>query len=89
MYTYKYTQMYIHTALHGRDEPPAGQCRMGVSMGYPPLTQKLVLKKIILKIFLVLKNFLLWKNSAKWLIFVLLISIWLLLLHLYLFYLTH
>ena len=37
---------YIHAALQGRDEPPAEQCRMGVSMGYPPLTQKkLVLKK--------------------------------------------
>ena len=34
-------------AKQGRDEPPAEQCRMGVSMGYPPLTQKfLVLKKM-------------------------------------------
>ena len=82
--------MYIHTAQQGRDEPPAEQCRMGVSMGYPPLTQKnLVPKKIILKKFLVLKNFLLWKNSAKWLIFVLLISMWLLLLCLGLVNLTH
>ena len=38
---------YIHAAKQGRDEPPAEQCRMGVSMGYPPLTQKnLILKKI-------------------------------------------
>ena len=79
MYTYTYTQMYIHTAQQGRDEPPAEQCRMGVSMGYPPLTQKN----------LVLKKFLLWKNLVKWLIFVLLIAMRLLLLHLYLFYLTY
>ena len=79
MYTYTYTQMYIHTAQQGRDEPPAGQCRMGVSMGYPPLTQKN----------LVLKKFLLWKNLVKWLIFVLLISMWLLLLCLGLVNLTH
>ena len=45
MYTYTYTQMYIHTAQQGRDEPPAGQCRMGVSMGYPPLTQKFYISK--------------------------------------------
>ena len=52
MYTHTYIQIYIHAAKQGRDEPPAEQCRMGVSMGYPPLTQKnLVLKKIILKIF--------------------------------------
>ena len=38
--------MYRYKAKQGRDEPPAEQCRMGVSMGYPPLTQKfLVLKK--------------------------------------------
>ena len=39
--------MYRYKAKQGRDEPPAEQCRMGVSMGYPPLTQKfLVLKKM-------------------------------------------
>ena len=39
-------KLYIYKAKQGRDEPPAEQCRMGVSMGYPPLTQKfLVLKK--------------------------------------------
>ena len=38
--------IYECKAKQGRDEPPAEQCRMGVSMGYPPLTQKfLVLKK--------------------------------------------
>ena len=37
--------MYIHAAQQGRDEPPAGQCRMGVSMGYPPLTQKKLVPK--------------------------------------------
>ena len=42
-------------AKQGRDEPPAEQCRMGVSMGYPPLTQK----------FLVLKKIELWKNLVK------------------------
>ena len=36
---------HIHTALQGRDEPPAGQCRMGVSMGYPNLTQKNLVPK--------------------------------------------
>ena len=45
MQTYS-TKLYESKAMQGRDEPPAGQCRMGVSMGYPPLTQKfLVLKK--------------------------------------------
>ena len=39
-------KLYEYKAQQGRDEPPAGQCRTGVSMGYPPLTQKfLVLKK--------------------------------------------
>ena len=39
-------KIYRYKAKQGRDEPPAEQCRMGVSMGYPPLTQKfLVLKK--------------------------------------------
>ena len=39
-------KLYTYAAQQGRDEPPAEQCRMGVSMGYPPLTQKfLVLKK--------------------------------------------
>ena len=47
--TYTYIQIYIHAAQQGRDEPPAEQCRTGVSMGYPPLTQKfLVLKKNML-----------------------------------------
>lgn len=45
MQTYS-ERLYEGKAQQGRDEPPAGQCRMGVSMGYPPLTQKfLVLKK--------------------------------------------
>ncbi len=45
MQTYS-QKLYERTAKQGRDEPPAEQCRMGVSMGYPPLTQKfLVLKK--------------------------------------------
>ena len=38
---------YTYAAQQGRDEPPAEQCRMGVSMGYPPLTQK----KLVLKNF--------------------------------------
>ena len=45
MQTYS-QKLYAYKAKQGRDEPPAEQCRMGVSMGYPPLTQKfLVLKK--------------------------------------------
>ena len=45
MQTYS-QKLYECKAKQGRDEPPAEQCRMGVSMGYPPLTQKfLVLKK--------------------------------------------
>ena len=45
MQTYR-QKLYECKAKQGRDEPPAEQCRMGVSMGYPPLTQKfLVLKK--------------------------------------------
>ena len=41
-------KLYECKAKQGRDEPPAEQCRMGVSMGYPTLTQKfLVLKKKI------------------------------------------
>ena len=45
MQTYR-QKLYIYKAKQSRDEPPAEQCRMGVSMGYPPLTQKfLVLKK--------------------------------------------
>ena len=45
MQTYS-QNLYEYKAKQGRDEPPAEQCRMGVSMGYPPLTQKfLVLKK--------------------------------------------
>ena len=45
MQTYS-QKLYKCKAQQGRDEPPAEQCRMGVSMGYPPLTQKfLVLKK--------------------------------------------
>ena len=45
MQTYS-QKLYEYKAKQGRDEPPAEQCRMGVSMGYPPLTQKfLVLKK--------------------------------------------
>ena len=51
-HTYK---IYRYKAKQGRDEPPAEQCRMGVSMGYPPLTQK----------FLVLKKNALWKNLVK------------------------
>ena len=47
---------YIHAAQQGRDEPPAEQCRMGVSMGYPPLTQNFSAKKIILKNFSSKKN---------------------------------
>ena len=44
---------YIHAAQQGRDEPPAEQCRMGVSMGYPPLTQNFSAKKnyVVGKIF--------------------------------------
>ena len=39
-------KLYECKAKQGRDEPPAEQCRMGVSMGYPTLTQKfLFLKK--------------------------------------------
>ena len=49
MQTYS-QKLYRYKAKQGRDEPPAEQCRMGVSMGYPPLTQKfLVLKKNDLK----------------------------------------
>ena len=51
-------KLYRYKAKQGRDEPPAEQCRMGVSMGYPPLTQK----------FLVLKKNALWKNLVKRLI---------------------
>lgn len=36
---------HIYAAQQGRDEPPAVQCRMGVSMGYPPLTQNFSAKK--------------------------------------------
>ena len=54
MQTYS-QKLYASTAKQGRDEPPAEQCRMGVSMGYPPLTQK----------FLVLKKNALWKNLVK------------------------
>ena len=74
MYTYTYTQMYIHTAQQGRDEPPAGQCRMGVSMGYPPLTQKNSAKKNNSEKIFSSKKIALWKNLVKWLIFVLLIA---------------
>ena len=35
-------KLYECKALQGRDEPPAEQCRMGVSMGYPARTQKFV-----------------------------------------------
>ena len=59
MQTYS-QKLYECKAKQGRDEPPAEQCRMGVSMGYPPLTQKkLILKKILRE------KFLLWKNSVK------------------------
>lgn len=54
MQTYS-QKLYECKAKQGRDEPPAEQCRMGVSMGYPPLTQK----------FLVLKKNALWKNLVK------------------------
>ena len=54
MQTYS-QKLYRYKAKQGRDEPPAEQCRMGVSMGYPPLTQK----------FLVLKKNMLWKNLVK------------------------
>ena len=54
MQTYS-QKLYECKAKQGRDEPPAEQCRMGVSMGYPPLTQK----------FLVLKKIALWKNLVK------------------------
>ena len=54
MQTYS-QKLYECKAKQGRDEPPAEQCRMGVSMGYPPLTQK----------FLVLKKNMLWKNLVK------------------------
>ena len=54
MQTYS-QKLYECNAKQGRDEPPAEQCRMGVSMGYPPLTQK----------FLVLKKNMLWKNLVK------------------------
>ena len=54
MQTYS-QKLYECKAKQGRDEPPAEQCRMGVSMGYPPLTQK----------FLVLKKNALWKNPIK------------------------
>ena len=49
-------KLYSHKAQQGRDEPPAEQCRMGVSMGYPPLTQKNNAKKNNSKKFLVLKK---------------------------------
>ena len=62
MQTYS-QKLYECKAKQGRDEPPAEQCRMGVSMGYPPLTQK----------FLVLKKNELWKNLVKRLIYALLI----------------
>ena len=65
MQTYS-QKLYECKAKQGRDEPPAEQCRMGVSMGYPPLTQKfLVLKKKIA----------LWKNLVKRSISVLLIRV--------------
>ena len=52
MQTYS-QKLYECKAKQGRDEPPAEQCRMGVSMGYPPLTQKkLILKKYCGKNFL-------------------------------------
>ena len=54
MQTYS-QKLYRYKAKQGRDEPPAEQCRMGVSMGYPPLTQK----------FLVLKKITLWKKLFK------------------------
>ena len=54
MQTYS-QKLYECKAKQGRDEPPAEQCRMGVSMGYPPLAQK----------FLVLKKNELWKNLFK------------------------
>ena len=62
MQTYS-QKLYECKAKQGRDEPPAEQCRMGVSMGYPPLTQK----------FLVLKKIVLWKNRFKRPIFVLIV----------------
>ena len=54
MQTYS-QKLYECKAKQGKDEPHAEQCRMGVSMGYPPLTQK----------FLVLKKNALWKNLVK------------------------
>ena len=54
MQTYS-QKLYECKAKQGRDEPPAEQCRMGVSMGYPHLTQK----------FLVLKKIALWKIRLK------------------------
>ena len=54
MQTYS-QKLYECKAKQGRDEPPAEQCRMGVSMGYLPLTQN----------FLVLKKNVLWKNLVK------------------------
>jgi len=62
MQTYS-QKLYRYKAKQGRDEPPAEQCRMGVSMGYPPLTQK----------FLVLKKKCVVKNLVKRLIYALLI----------------
>ena len=49
-------KLSTYAAQQGRDEPPAEQCRMGVSMGYPPLTQNFSAKKNNSKKFLVLKK---------------------------------
>lgn len=51
-----YSKTTCSKAKQGRDEPPAVQCRMGVSMVYPPLTQKISAKKNNSKKFLVLKK---------------------------------
>lgn len=64
MQTYS-QKLYECKAKQGRDEPPAEQCRTGVSMGYPPLTQK----------FLVLKKNCVVKNLVKRSISVLLIRV--------------
>ena len=72
-------KIYEYKAKQGRDEPPAEQCRMGVSMGYPPLTQK----------FLVLKKIMLWKNLVKSPISILLIWCIVIALYLRIFYLTY
>ena len=72
-------KLYECKAKQGRDEPPAEQCRMGVSMGYPPLTQK----------FLVLKKIMLWKNLVKSPISILLIWCIVIALYLRIFYLTY